>query len=329
MSRDAILLVAEIVDGRVPSAARELFGAAGKAGAGAVTALLLGKGAGEAAAEAVGLGAAKVLAAEAPAFYETTPALYAAATCEAVARGKPGLVLFAHNDMGRDVAPRVAARSGGAAALDCVDLRVDEKGGGVLVTRPVFGGKAMAEWLPSAGGPLFVTMRARSAAPAEADASRRGEIVAFNPAGQEAAARTELLEVIREEVRGIRLEDAKVIVTGGGGIGGKEGFALLEELARVLGGAVGASRVPCDEGWVPKTIEIGQTGRIVAPDLYIAVGVSGAPQHLAGCSESKRIVAVNKDPEAPIFRNADLGVVGDYREAIPALIEACKAILAG
>jgi electron transfer flavoprotein alpha subunit len=329
MPGDAILIVGEVVDGRVPSAVKELFGAAGKAGAGAVTALLLGKGAGVAAAEAVGLGAAKVLAAEGPAFYETTPSLYADAACEATAREKPGLVLFAHNDMGRDVAPRVAARAGSAAALDCVDLCVDEKGGGVLATRPVFGGKAMAAWLPAAAGPLVVTMRVRSAAPAEADASRRGEIIAFSPAGQEAGAKTELLEVIREEVRGIRLEDARIIVTGGGGIGGREGFALLEELARVLGGAVGSTRVPCDEGWVPKTMEIGQTGRIVAPDLYIAVGVSGAPQHLAGCSESKRIVAINKDPEAPIFRNADLGVVGDYREAIPALIEACRAILAG
>jgi electron transfer flavoprotein alpha subunit len=132
------------------------------------------------------------------------------------------------------------------------------------------------------------------------------------------------METIHQQDKGINLEEAKAIVAGGGGIGGSEGFGLIQELANVLGAAVGITRVPSDENWMPKSLEIGQTGHMVSPGLYIAVGLSGAPQHLAGCSSAKLIVAINKDPQAPIFDMADFGIVGDYREVLPALIEKLK-----
>jgi electron transfer flavoprotein alpha subunit len=171
-------------------------------------------------------------------------------------------------------------------------------------------------------------MRPRATAPAEPDASRKGEIESLTVEVVDSSIKGKLVETVKEEVEGIKLEDAKVIVAGGGGIGGPEGFGMLQDLAKVLGGTVGVTRVPCDEGWMPMTLEIGQTGRIVGPDLYIAVGISGAVQHMAGCSGSKHIVAINKDPDAHIFKESDFGVVGDYRQAIPTLIEKCKALLA-
>jgi len=134
------------------------------------------------------------------------------------------------------------------------------------------------------------------------------------------------METTYTEEKGIKLEEAKVIVAGGGGIGGSEGFVLVQELANALGAAVGITRVPSDEDWMPKSLEIGQTGHMVSPSLYFAVGISGAPQHLAGCSNSKIIVAINKDPEASIFGMADFGIVGDYRKVLPALIEKLKAL---
>jgi len=170
-------------------------------------------------------------------------------------------------------------------------------------------------------------MRPRSSTPAEPDETREGKIISIKIQVDDSKFKTELLETVEEDVKGIKLEEAKVIVAGGGGIGGREGFEMLEELAQLLGGAVGITRVPRDEGWMPSSQEIGQTGHIVSPDLYIAVGISGAPQHLAGCSGAKNIVAVNKDPQAHIFQEADFGVVGDFREVLPILIEQCKALL--
>jgi electron transfer flavoprotein alpha subunit len=163
--------------------------------------------------------------------------------------------------------------------------------------------------------------------PAKPDDSRKGEILSVPEIMDEPTIKGELLRTVKEESKGIRLEDAKVVVAGGGGIGGKEGFRLIEELAQTLRGAVGTSRVPCDEGWMPKNMEIGQTGHMVSPNVYIAVGISGAPQHFAGCSGSKCIVAINKDPDAHIFKESDLGLVGDYREALPSLIEKLKSIM--
>jgi electron transfer flavoprotein alpha subunit len=171
-------------------------------------------------------------------------------------------------------------------------------------------------------------MRPRSSEPAEPDSERQGEIISTSPPAEETSGKTKLIETVKEELKGIGLEEAKVIVAGGGGIGGKEGFELLQELAQLLRGAIGTSRVPCDEGWMPKKLEIGQTGHMVSPSLYIAIGISGAPQHLAGCSGAKCIVAINRDPDAHIFQEADFGIVGNYREALPPLIDKLKIILA-
>jgi electron transfer flavoprotein alpha subunit len=139
--------------------------------------------------------------------------------------------------------------------------------------------------------------------------------------------KSKLVETVKEEAEGIKLEEAKVVVAGGGGIGGADGFDMLKELAALFKGALGVTRVPCDEGWMPISLEIGQTGHITSPDLYIAIGISGAPQHMAGCSNSRCIVAINKDPEANIYEVSDFGLVGDYRQALPPFIDKCRELL--
>ena len=164
--------------------------------------------------------------------------------------------------------------------------------------------------------------------PLERDDSRQGEVIIIEAGLDSSAIRTRVLEKVREEVEGIRLEEAEVIVSGGRGIGGADGFKQLEELAKILKGAVGASRPPCDNGWVAESLQVGLTGKIVAPNLYIAVGISGASQHISGCSAAKNIVAINKDPEANIFRQAHFGVVGDWKKVLPAFTEKVKELLA-
>lgn len=324
-----IVILGGTRDGEVTSASRELLfrgrrladGVHGK-----VAMVLAGPDSTRAADQAVRLGADLVLTAEAVSQDEANPEVMTALLEAACRREKPAIVMLAHDDTGRDAGPRLAARLGAAAALDCVDIAF-EVGGGIVVTRPVYGGRAAATWSCRVGAAVVVTMKPRSCPTAEPDDSHRGEVATLEAGAVAGAAKCEIVESGREEVKGPKLEDARVVVSGGGGMGGSEGFSMLQELAGLLGGAVGASRVPCDEGWAPKSMEIGQTGRVVGPDLYIAVGISGAPQHLAGCAESKKIVAVNKDPEAPIFRAADFGVVADYRQALPALIEKLKSIL--
>jgi electron transfer flavoprotein alpha subunit len=218
------------------------------------------------------------------------------------------------------MAPRLGARLGGNICLDCIDLAIDRDTKSLLCSKPVYGGNAMAVWASAAPQPHVVTMRPRIVEPAEPDTSRKGEIVHLD-VDIHASTNTQLIKTVKEEIKGVKLEEAKVIVAGGGGIAGKEGFKILEELAHLLGGTVGISRVPRDQGWMPDNLEIGQTGHIVAPNLYIVVGISGAPQHMAGCSSSKCIIAINKDPEAHIFKEADIGIVGDYRDVLPELIK--------
>ncbi len=241
-----------------------------------------------------------------------------AAACNEIS---PSVVLFSHTDMGRDVAPRLAARLSAPIATDCIRW---SKGPdrAFSFTKPVYGGHALAVWEMTGSGPCIATIRPRAALAATPVHPGQGRVVKLAVPVRETG--VTLVETVTEEVKGIKLDEAEVVVAGGGGVGGKEGFAFLAELAELLKGAVGVSRVPCDEGWMSKSLEIGQTGRTISPKLYIAVGISGALQHMAGCSGSKCIVAINRDSDAQIFKEADLGIVGDYRKVVPALIEALR-----
>jgi electron transfer flavoprotein alpha subunit len=289
--------------------------------------LLIGEDLEETASAAIALGADKVHLVPGSAFEESSPEYYVRIISTVCSQLEPRIILFGQTDMGRDVAPRLAARLNVPVTLDCVALNFESETRSLLLTKPVYGGNAMAVWRAKGADAQIATIRPRVIEPAQPDDSRHGEIITAPKLEEEPPIKEKLLQTIKEESKGIRLEDAKVVVAGGGGIGGKEGFHLVEELARTLRGAVGISHVPSDEGWMPKNLEIGQTGHMVSPDVYIAVGISGAPQHLAGCSGSKFIVSVNKDPEANIFKESDLGLVGDYRKALPPLIEKLKSFL--
>ena len=210
--------------------------------------------------------------------------------------------------------------------MDCIELSIDPESKLLLQSRPVYGGAARAIFVSEAK-PQMATVRAKAMNPSPRDDSRRGEITAVDAGLDASMLRTRVVDRVKEEVTGIKLEDAEVIVSGGRGLGGPEGFKDLEELARILGGAVGASRPPCDSGWVPAHYQVGLTGKIVTPELYIAVGISGASQHMAGCSGAKTIIAINKNPEANIFNEATYGVVGDLKQVLPAFIAKVKELV--
>lgn len=231
----------------------------------------------------------------------------------AVAAAQPALVLAGHTSIGADLAPRLGFRLKSAAATGCVS--VEMVNGTLNFTRPCYGGNAR-ETLIFRTRPAVATVRAGCYEPLPADPGRTGEIVPL--AGEMPPPRVRVTErsARPEEAR---LEEARVIVAGGRGLNGPEGFGVLGELAGVLGGVVGASRVPCDLGWCPHSMQIGLTGKTVTPDLYVAVGISGAGHHMAGCGGAKTIVAINTDPGAAIFRDARFGVVGDFQKVVPAL----------
>lgn len=291
--------------------------------------LLCGEVVGELSKEAIAFGADKVYVVEHPLLKEYQADSYMQVAEKVVKENSPRIVLIGQTAMGRDLAPRLAFRLGAGLATDCLDLKIDPATKLLVQTKPVYGGNAQAVFI-SEFMPQMATVRPKAMSPLERDASRRGEIVTTKVDIDASKIRTKILQTAKEEAAGIKLEDAPVIVTGGRGMGGPEPFkTILKELADLLHGAVGASRPPADNGWVPEALHIGLTGKIVAPDLYIAVAVSGASQHMAGCSGSKHIVAINKDPDANIFREAEFGVVGRYEEVLPAFIGKLKELLAG
>lgn len=231
----------------------------------------------------------------------------------------PAVILAAHNSAGADLAPRLAFRLDYGCATGCV--AIDDPNGALHFTRPCYGGNAR-ETVSFNSRPAVATVRPGIYRAAPADVMRSGEIivVALPPS------RVRVIERKRDNGGAQRLEDAKVIIAGGRGLNGAEGFKVLEPLAAILGGAVGASRVPCDLGWCSHAMQIGLTGKTVTPELYIAVGISGASHHLAGCGNAKTIVAINSDADAAIFRDAKFGVIGDYAKVVPALTAAIRAL---
>jgi electron transfer flavoprotein alpha subunit len=287
--------------------------------------VILGCGIKETAREAIAYGAAKVYVVDNPSLecYQTDS--YVSVMERLVKKTMPKILILGQTSIGRDLAPSLAFRLDSAATLDCVDLAIDPDSGRLLQTKPVYGGNARAVFMTESN-PQIATVRAKAMAPFEPDSTRQGEVVAFDAAMDPQGIRTKLKERFPEKTEGIRLEDAKVVVGGGRGIGGAEGFGRLKDLASMLMGAVGATRAACDNGWMPPTNQIGLTGKVINPDLYIAIALSGASQHMAGCYGARNIVAINKDDGANIFREARYGVVGDWKEVLPGLIDKLKEL---
>jgi electron transfer flavoprotein alpha subunit len=291
-------------------------------------AVLLGSGIGNLAQQAVSCGADKVCVVDDPLLKDYLTDAYVNVMEKVVYQIMPRIVITGQTDNGRDLAPRLAFRLGTMVTMDCIDLAIDADSKRLLQTKPVYGGNAQAIFTGDTD-PQMVTIRTKAMTPLEPDASRKGEIVNIEAGLDASAIRTKIVDRVKEEVSGVKIEDASAVIAGGRGIGDAEGFAALEELAKLVKGAVGASRPPCDNGWIPDTVQVGLTGKIIAPELYVAVAISGSSQHMSGCSGSKTIVAINKDPEANIFRYARFGVVGDWKKVLPAFTAKVKELLAG
>ncbi len=242
-----------------------------------------------------------------------------------IKRYKPEIVLAGATPIGRSFFPRVAARLKTGLTADCTSLKIDPETGNLLQIRPAFGGNIMATILCPNTRPQMATVRPRVMKKGVFDESRTGEIIKID--AENLKCRTMVIDTVKEESETTcNLQEADIIVSGGRGIGGPDGFRMLEELAKLLGGAVGASRAAVDEGWIPYSHQVGQTGKTVCPKLYIACGISGAVQHLVGMQSSDVIIAINKNEDAPIFSVANYAVIGDVKEIVPMLIKKLKEV---
>jgi len=330
MSEDnGVMVLGEVKEGRLALITAELLGCgrrlAGELGQ-ELYCLLVGSDVAGLAEEAIAFGADKVYVVSDPLLEEYQADAYLHVSEKVVKQANPRIFLLGQTAIGRDLAPRLAFRLKTALTTDSVELAIDADSKLLLSTKPVYGGNARAVFAIESC-PQMATVRAKTMSPLERDDSRAGEVITVEAGLEPSAIRTKLLERVTEKAEGIRLEDAEVVVSGGRGIGSADGFRQLEELAQILKGAVGASRPPCDNGWVPIGYQVGLTGKIIAPDLYFAIGVSGASQHMTGCLGAKTIVAINKDPEANIFREANYGVVGDWKSILPAFTAKVKELM--
>ncbi len=322
----SILVFAEARDRRIRHVTHEVLGAArGLADALGnlpVVAVLPGFGV-EDPASLGPAGADRVLLCDGPHLARYSPDGYAAAVVAAAKQVNAQVVLLGASAMGKDLAPHVAQRLNAGLATDCTALRVE--GGKLVATRPMVAGKVVAE-VEWEGSPQVASLRPKIFEPLPAGSSRTAAVESLPLPLTEADLKVRTVEVKAAAQGKMDLTEAEVIVSGGRGLKGPEGYGILEELAESLGGVVGASRAAVDAGWRPHSDQVGQTGKTVSPKLYIACGISGAIQHLAGMSSSKCIVAINKDPEAAIFKVADYGLVGDLFEVVPALTEAVRKL---
>jgi electron transfer flavoprotein alpha subunit len=258
-------------------------------------------------------------------FYQTEP--YAVALSAVIAKYKPSAVLYGATTTGRDLAPRLAARIRTGLTADCTSLDIEKETGLLLQTRPAFGGNIMAMIKCANHRPQMATVRPKVMKKLSPDATRKGKVINMAVDLGTKNVRTNIVEVIKEVSQNVNLEESEIIVAGGRGMASADNFKLLEELAGVLGAAVGASRAAVDAGWLPHSCQVGQTGKTVCPRLYIACGISGAVQHLVGMQTSDIIVAINKDTEAPIFGACTYGIVGDLFQLVPALTNELRQVL--
>ncbi len=318
------MIVAEQRDGALRKISFELASTARKLAdqtGDEVSAVLLGAGVEGLAAELGKYGVDKVFVGDNAALEPYVTEAHAAAAAKIIKDNDPAIVLFGASVQGKDLSARVAAKLATGLATDCTDVKID--GGKLVCTRPMYAGKCFGEVVINAT-PQIASLRP-NVFPAVENA-KAGAVTKVDVAVE--PQKTKVLEVQKDTSGKVDLTEANVIVSGGRGMKGPEGFGILEELAEVLKGTVGASRAAVDAGWRPQKDQVGQTGKVVSPNLYIACGISGAIQHLAGMSSSKCIVAINKDPEAPIFTKADYGVVDDLFKVVPELTAVCKKLVA-
>ncbi len=321
-----ILVFGEVRGGALKKVTKELIGAARliAGGGGSVDALLIGAGAAAAADGVRTFGLRKITVAEDEALRLYSTEGYAKVLADIIARDKPSYVLLGATAMGRDLGPRVTARIDGVMFSDCVEVRMED--GQCVVRRPVYSGKVYVELVRAGERPVVITVRPNNIPPAEPTCACM-RTVPYSSGVTRETLRAVVAEIISLEGGRPDVTEADIIVSGGRAMKDKANFKILEELADLLGAAVGASRAAVDSGYAPHAIQVGQTGKIVNPKLYIACGISGAIQHLAGMRTSKVIVAINKDPNAPIFERATYGIVGDLFEIVPLLTEELKKVL--
>ncbi len=337
-----VAIFAQQVDNKLSSIAFELIGKAHELASDLgtdVTAVVLGSNIANLADELGEYGADKVVVIDDPALetYRTEP--YAQALAAYINEYKPEIMLVGATAIGRDLGPTVSARVQTGLTADCTSLEIgdfplqavagrEQKHNQLLMTRPAFGGNTIATIACPDNRPQMATVRPGVMQKLDKQAGRKAEVINFNPEIKENNKFVEILNVVKNVATTVDIMDAKILVSGGRGVGSPENFKILDDLAEVLGGTVSCSRAVVDSGWKPKDLQVGQTGKTVRPNVYFAIGISGAIQHTAGMEESDIIIAINKDETAPIFDVADYGIVGDLNKIVPALTEALKEELA-
>ena len=315
-----VLVLAETREGSLRNVSFEAIATGKKIGS-EVVSVLIGDSVAGVANDLIAYGADRVITVEHPHLKAYTSDGFSQAIMAVIEQEKPEAIVFGHTALGKDLAPKIASKLQSGLISDVTEI--EGEGDDAVFIRPIYSGKAF-EKVKVKDGVVFVTIRPNNIAPLSKDDSRSGDVSTLKV--DITNLRTIIKEVVRKSTDGVDLSEAKVVVAGGRGVKSEEGFEPLKELANLLGGAVGASRGACDAEYCDYSLQIGQTGKVVTPDLYIAAGISGAIQHLAGMSNSKVIVAINKDSEANIFKVADYGIVGDLFEVIPMLIEEFKAL---
>ena len=338
-----VFVFAQQVDNELSPIAFELIGEAGRLAENleekTVTAVLLGKDVKGLADDLAKYGADRVIVVDDPALetYMTEP--YAQALTAVIEEYKPEIMLVGATAIGRDLGPTVSARVATGLTADCTQLEIgdfplvaipgkEQKHNQLLMTRPAFGGNTIATIACPDNRPQMATVRAGVMEKNEPDDSKKAEVVEFNPTIEKNDKFVEILDIVKAVSDVEDIMDAKILVSGGRGVGSQENFSILQDLADAIGGTVSCSRAVVDNGWMPKDLQVGQTGKTVRPQVYFAIGISGAIQHVAGMEEADIIIAINKDEDAPIFDVADYGVVGDLNKIVPMLTEQIKTAIA-
>lgn len=336
-----VYVFAQQVDNELSSIAFELLGKAKELAADLnteVTAMLLGSGVKGLADQLAEYGADKVIVVDDPELKEYRTEPYAHALASIINEYKPEIVLVGATAIGRDLGPRVSARVATGLTADCTVLEIgdfplnpipgqEQKHNQLLMTRPAFGGNTIATIACPDNRPQMATVRPGVMQKIEPIAGAKAEVIEYNPGFTPNNKYVEILDIVKELSDTVDIMDAKILVSGGRGVGSAENFKMLQDLADVIGGTVSCSRAVVDNGWMPKELQVGQTGKTVRPNVYFAIGISGAIQHTAGMEESDIIIAINKDETAPIFDVADYGIVGDLNKIVPKLTEALKAVV--